>query len=108
VLVAHPERVGCADLAAAPSPFARTNLLERSTAAATGHDADGRPVTVVTSVGVDLDLVTTAADTRDHLDPDAQLVIVVPERDRHPITEALAARVKHGCAIRTVPTDWRT
>jgi hypothetical protein len=108
VLVADPAMVSCAELAPAPSPFARENLTERSTAACSGRDASGRPVTVVVSVGIDLDLVPTAADTRAHLDPSSMLVVVVPERDLHALTEEMAARVSDGCEIRTVPTDWRT
>lgn len=108
VIVNDPHLVGCADLEAAPSPFARTNLLERSTAAAVGHDEDGRAVTVVTTVGIDLDVIPTAVDTRALLDPDSRLVVVVPERDRHDITVALAARVVGGCDLATVPTTWRT
>jgi len=107
VIVTDPGMVGCADLAPSPSPFARETLTERSTTACTGHDASGRAVTVVVSVGIDLDLIPIAADTRAHLDPSSMLVVVVPERDVHQLTEEIAARVSDGCEIRTVRTDWR-
>lgn len=106
-LVRAPELAGCAELVPVPSPFARQNLLERSTAAATGRDTSGRDVVVVTSVGIDLDLVPTAADTRAHLDSRARLMIVVPERDRHPLTETIASQVSDGCDLITVTDDWR-
>ena len=108
VLLARPELIGCSDLAPVPSPFSRTNLLERSTAAAIGHDDEGREVTVVTSVGIDLDLVPTAADIRRSLAADSRLLIVVPERDRHPLVDVQASQVRGECEIRTVPTDWRS
>ena len=47
------------------------------------------PVVVVCSTGIDLDLVPTAADCRRLYDPDAGLVIVIPEGDDHPVTLAL-------------------
>jgi hypothetical protein len=45
----------------------------------------------VCSVGVDLDLVPAAADVRLADGRDARLAVVVPERDVHPVTVALAA-----------------
>ena len=46
--------------------------------------ADRAGHVVVCSVGVDFDLVPAAADARLVIDPDAELVLVVPERDDHP------------------------
>ena len=48
---------------------------------------------VVCSVGIDLDLVPSAADARLALDPAARLLLALPERDVHPVTRRLAARL---------------
>jgi hypothetical protein len=63
---------------------------------------------VVFSVGIDLDLVPAAADARLALDPDARLLLVVPERDEHPTTRALASSLRAPAEIVTVSRDWRS
>ena len=77
-------------------------MRERDIAAAT---ADGS--VIVFSVGIDLDLVPAAAEARAAIDPSAHLVLVVPERDDHPVTRALADRLQARAEIRTVSGDWR-
>jgi hypothetical protein len=69
--------------------------------------ADGRPLVVVTSVGVDLDLVPTAADVRLATAADARVVLVVPERDDVPATRALAGRLREPAEVVSVPGNWR-
>jgi hypothetical protein len=64
-------------------------------------------VVVACSVGIDLDLVPSAADARLLLDPDAELLVVVPERDAHPVTRALAARLRHPATVVPLEGDWR-
>ena len=64
-------------------------------------------VVVVAPVGIDLDLVPYAADARSALAPDARLVLVVPERDAHPVTLALAAALAAPAEVVAVPGDWR-
>jgi hypothetical protein len=67
---------------------------------AAGTDADGRPVVVVCSSGVDLDLVPFAADARaahDGARPGeggSRLVIVTPSRDRLPVVGQIADRLR--------------
>lgn len=92
-LVRNPGRVGAATLALAEPPVPRTNLKEATPCVAVGTGLDGQPVVVVCSVGIDLDLVPFAADARLASDPAARLVLAVPERDAHPVTRALAARL---------------
>lgn len=87
----------------APAPRPRVGLRERDIACAT-RNGD----VVVCSVGVDLDLVPAAAEARAAIAPDAPLVLVVPERDDHPVTKALAARLTQPATIETVAGDWRT
>ena len=59
------------------------------------------------SVGVAADLVPGAADARAALDPGARLVLAVPERDDHPSTRRLAARLADPAEVLSVPGDWR-
>ncbi len=101
-LVRNPSRVGAATLAPAEPPVPRTNLKEATACVATGTGLDGKPVVVVCSVGIDLDLVPFAADARLATDPGARLVLAVPARDAHPVTRALAARLTRPAAMTTV------
>jgi hypothetical protein len=63
-------------------------------------------VVVVCSVGVDLDLVPTAADSRLIHQPDAGLLLVVPEGDDVPVNRRLAASLARRAEVVTVPRDW--
>ncbi|MGK2947668.1 MAG: hypothetical protein ACSLFP_03780 [Acidimicrobiales bacterium] len=107
LLVADPSRIGLRHLRAAPPAVARPNLRDRAVAIAQGVDADDQPVVVACSVGVDLDLVPAAAYPREALDPDARLLLVVPERDAHPVTHALAARLARPAEVVAIEGDWR-
>jgi hypothetical protein len=98
-----PARIGLDVLLPAPSPRPRTGLRERDIACARSSDA-----VVVCSVGVALDLVPAAAEARLLLDPDARLLLAVPERDDHPVTRALAAQLRSPAEVVAVSGDWRT
>ena len=95
-LVADPDSVGLVELVAVDTTVEPPNLRDPHPAAAIGHDASGRETVVVCSAGVDLDLVTLAADTRGRHRPDADLLIVVPVGDRFAplvaVGDALALR----------------
>lgn len=106
LLVATPEALGLRALHPADPALPRPNLRDRAVAIATGDDPTGAPVVVACSVGVDLDLVPAAADARLRHDPEARLVLVVPERDAHPVTRALAGRLHGQAEVVTVPDDW--
>jgi hypothetical protein len=95
--IEQPGLVGAAQLAVAVPPLPRPNLKDAVPCVATGSTADGRPMVAVFSSGVDLDVVPFAADARlahdaspDGAELDLELVIVVPERDRLPVTVMLA------------------
>jgi hypothetical protein len=103
VVVRRPELVGCGGLAPVAPPLPRGDLRVPQPASAVG---DG--VVVACSVGIDLDLVPTAADTRMAHAPDAALVLVVPEGDDHAVTRALAAALCDPAEVRTVPAAWRS
>lgn len=107
-LIAHPDRIGLAELHAAPPAVPRPNLRDPAVAMATGLDAHGHDVVVACSVGIQLDLVPAAADARRALAPNARLLLVVPERDAHPVTEALAARLVSPAELVALEGDWRT
>lgn len=109
VVIARPALVGAIALERHEGPVARPNVKEPWPAVALGAGPDGEPIVVVTSIGIDLDLVPFAADARLAAgDAAARLVLVVPERDGHPVTRALAASLRHPAEVVTVPGDWRT
>jgi hypothetical protein len=85
----------------------RANLTDRDIAIAAGATPDGAPVVVACSVGIALDLVPTAADAREAIDPSARLLLALPERDDHPGTRRLAARLRSPAEVAPVPGDWR-
>ncbi|QXC63178.1 hypothetical protein KSP35_10545 [Aquihabitans sp. G128] len=107
VLVARPELVGATSLRSVGSAVPRQSLNGEGVATAVGEDADGRPLVVVCSTGVYLDLVPSAADDRLTHGPDARLVLAVPERDAVPITADLAALLTAPAEIAAIPGDWR-
>ena len=76
--------------------------------AAASGTCDGGPVVVACSVGVDLDAVVQAADARLAIDPDATLLLALPERDVLPVTGALVADLRRPARVAPVAGDWRT
>ncbi|MGH9211596.1 MAG: hypothetical protein ACRD2C_13065 [Acidimicrobiales bacterium] len=84
-----------------------TDGTELSAGAGTASMAGAGTVVVACSVGVDVDLVPAAADARGALDPEAELWLVVPERDDHPTTRHLAAHLRMPARVVTVPDAWR-
>lgn len=107
VLVRDPARVGCTELRAALPAVPRPNLRDPSVAFALGVDRAGDTVVVGCSVGVHLDLVPSAADARGALAPEARLLLALPARDAHPVTEALAARLVEPAELVPLEGDWR-
>lgn len=107
VVVRRPSLVGAASLAPVPSPVRREDLRQPAPAPAAGVDTDGRPVLVVCSVGVDMDLVPAAADAwlADPRRP--RIVLCVPAGDDLPAMRQLATLLTPQAELRTVPTGWR-
>lgn len=103
VVLARPELVGADRLDRHEGPQPRPTVKDPWPAVAVGSE-----VVVVCSVGIDLDLVPFAADARLAVDPSARLVLVVPERDDHPVTRALAAALRDPADIVTVPAGWQS
>ena len=106
VVVARPELVGASSLAVAAPPLPWFDLTDVGAAPAVGSFADGSPVVVVCSAGVDLDVVPTAADCRLAYAPDAKLIIAVPEGDDVPVSRRLAAGLARPAEVLTVPKGW--
>ncbi len=107
VVMANPQMVGAASLTPLPEPVSRQGLRMAAPAPAAGVDDDGRPLVVVCSTGIDVDLVPTAADARLGLDPTARLIIVVPEADDHPVTRDLAAQLADPAEVVAISGHWR-
>jgi hypothetical protein len=103
VLVANPSLAGVERLERHEGPVPRPGVKDTWPAVAAGDGA-----VVVCSVGIDLDLVPFAADARLAVDASARLVIVVPERDAHPVTRALAAALREPAEVVALPGDWRS
>jgi len=106
-LVDDPSLVGAAELYPVEPIVPRGGVKEAWPAAAVGVDAGGASVVAVASTGIHLDLVPTGADVRLAYAPDARLVLVVPERDAHPVTQALAAALVAPAEVVAIPGDWR-
>jgi hypothetical protein len=106
VACADPSVVGLRSLEPVAPPLPWFDLPDAGAAPAVGSGSDGSRVVAVFSVGVDMDLVPTAADSRRLYSPSAQLVIVVPAGDDVPITRALAASLRAPAEVRTVPRGW--
>jgi hypothetical protein len=106
-LLHDPGRLPGWNLAPVSGLTARSGVAEAGPAFAYGHDAESRSVVLACSVGIDLELVPVAADTRAAVDPGARLVLAVPARDAHPVTERLAARLIDPAEVLPVDGEWR-
>lgn len=111
ILVADPSVVGCAELMPVPPLIPRSTLLGMVPTAAVGTRDDGTPVVVVSSVGIELDLVADGLDYRtrhEAADADAgemDLLLVMPRRDIHPVIGAQAARASR-VSIASIDEPW--
>ena len=121
VVVASPGAIGLSDsigvVPVAP-PLPWFDLPEAGAAPCVGASAStGSPVVAVCSVGVDLDLLPTAADCRllyggsggvGGAGGTAELWLIVPAGDDVPIQHELAALLDPPARIVTVPRGWET
>ena len=107
IVVGRPGLVGASSLAAVPSPVRRSDLRQAAPAPAAGTDVAGRPLVVVCSTGIDVDLVPAAADARLSDGRQARLVLAVPAADDHPLTRALASSLTEPAEVVTLPDEWR-
>lgn len=107
-LVAEPARISLRELRPAPPAVPRPNLRDPAVAIAVGRDESGGDVVVACSVGIHLDAVPAGADARLALAPDARLLLVLPARDAHPVTRALADRLVQPAEIVALDGEWRS
>lgn len=105
-LIADPSTIGAAELRPVDMTTEAFGMRDAHPAAAYGTDLDGRPLLVVCSTGVDLALVPLAADTRARVDPEARLVLALPERDHHVATSMLAGLLRRPAEIAAVTPGW--
>ena len=106
-LLRDPYLIGASELRPVEPPTPRDSVKDIAASIAVGVDVDGESIVVACSVGIDLDVVPTAADARALNDPEARVVIVVPERDDHPATRRLADRLIGPADVVGVPGEWR-
>ncbi len=83
-----PHLVGCASLTPGQPPLPRPNLKDPTPCVGDGIDVEGRPVRVVFSSGVDLDVLPYVADVQAM--GDERVVLALPERDLLPVVAKLA------------------
>ena len=106
-LLQEPGLIGARELIAAEPPIPRESVKDVGASIALGSDEDGNRIVVACSVGIDLDVVPTAADARAIHDPGARVIIVVPARDDHPATRRLADRLVDPAMVIGLSGEWR-
>jgi hypothetical protein len=104
-LIDDPTLVGARNLVALPPLRARSTVLGNVPSAAIGELDDGRPLVIVCSTGIDLDVVPEATDYRRRDAPDASLIIVVPKRDRHATTVSLV-EITRDASLVSIEPPW--
>lgn len=106
-LIGDPDRLPGWRLEPVEGPIPRGSVNDVVPAIAAGTDAEGHPVLLACSVGIDLEVVPLAADARAAHDPDARLVIALPARDAHDLTRSLASALRQPAEVVPIEGDWR-
>jgi hypothetical protein len=104
LLLDRPELIEAVELAPLVPLRPRRGLVRSEPSAAYGRLRSGRPVVAVSMVGIDLDLVPEAADYRQRSNPEAAVVLVLPERDLR-LSTRLLGRLPDATAV-SLPTPW--
>ncbi len=104
-LLANPSLVGASRLEPIGTTLERPNLRDPWPALAIGTTAGGGPIVVAATVGDDLDAVVLAADTRAHVAPDADLIVVSP-RPLPPSMQAVGESLASPARFTTVDPPW--
>ncbi len=102
----RPELVDAAELSPLVPLRPRQGLVRAEPSAAAGTLRSGQPVVVVAMVGIDLDLIPEAADYRARWNPEAAIVLVLPERDLA-LNTRLLPRLPRATVVGLVP-PWST
>ncbi len=98
-VIANPALIGASELVVAEPPIPRISLKDEVPCVAKGKTETGKSLVAVFAYGIDLETVPFAVDARSWIDPTAELVVVVPERDRHSLLVKIAASVLGGCSV---------
>lgn len=107
VAVSNPAALGLSTLLPVAPPLPWFDLPEAGPAPGIGTTfANGEPVVVVFSAGVDLDLAPTAADCRLLHRPGSQLWLVVPAGGDMGVTRSLAERLSPPASVHVVARGW--
>ncbi len=106
IVCAHPDLVGASELTAVQPPLPRDDLRSKAIAPALGVRSDGGGVVVACSVGVDPDLVPSAADVRALHAPDAELSSSCPKATTWSSTHRLAEALNRPARVVTVLSNW--
>lgn len=104
-LLADPTLVGLQSLDVLEPMTPREGIKDIGIAAGLGTSADGDSVLVACTVGIDLDAVPAAADLAALHDAD-RIVIVLPDRDRHSMIQAVAAQSIRPIKFQAGPEPW--
>ena len=105
----HPDSLGLAGLAPVAPPLPWFDLTEVASSPALGTRPSGEQVVAVFSVGVDPDLVPTAADCYAHYARSgAGLWLAIPEGDDLPVVRSLVSTLRIDAEIHLVPRKWET
>jgi len=105
VLLDDPAQVGLASMHVVEPLTARDGIKDVAPASALGKTAHGERVLVACTVGIDLDAVPAAADLAELHGAD-RIMIVLPDRDRHPLILAVAAQSRRPITFVTAPEPW--
>ena len=105
-LLADPSLAGVVSLTVVEPLTPREGIKDVAAACALGESESGERVLVACTVGIDLDAVPAAADLAEVHGAD-RIVMVLPDRDRHAIIQAVAARSKRPVSFVTAPEPWQ-
>ena len=103
-LLDDPSSLGIGELDPVEGPIARDGLHDVAPAFAVSRSAG---TLVACSVGIDLDLVPAAAEVARRENAE-RIVLVLPARDQHPITRAVADRCRYPIDVVTADEPWPT
>jgi len=102
-----PGQIGLMSLEPVETTVPRPNLRDPHPALGIGTRSDGQRVVVACTVGVDVDLLPLAEDTRRRVAPDAPLLLVHPEGSALPAAALAAAEwLAERPEVLAVPTPW--
>jgi len=104
-LLADPSALGLTSLAVVEPATPRDGIKDVAIASAIGEATGGERVLVACSVGIDLDAVPAAADLAQRHEAD-RILIVLPDRDRHRVVQAIAARSRRPIEFVKAPEPW--